>query len=460
MFKKILIANRGEIALRVFYACRELGIRTVAVYSEADEDSLHVRFADEDVCIGPPRSAESYLNVPAIISAAEITGADAIHPGYGFLSESAYLAEVCEACHIRFIGPTPNVIRLMGDKVRARRVMKKAGVPVLPGSDGPVQGEDQALKMAKDVGYPVMVKAAAGGGGRGMRIVRAPAELGPALRTAQREAQAAFGVGDVYLEKYIDAPRHIEVQVLGDHHGAVAHLGERECSIQRRHQKLIEEAPSTVLTEKTRRKLGSTVVDAARAVQYTNAGTFEFLMDASGRFYFIEANTRLQVEHGVTELVTGMDIVKEQIRVAAGERLSFKQGDVTFDGHALECRINAEHPETFVPSPGVIRAFSVPGGPGVRVDTFAHGECMVSPYYDSLMAKVMAHGRDRQEAIARMRRALELTVVEGIHTTIPLHLKILSDPDFVAGRLSTAFMDRYQAASDVAGGDRSLAAAG
>jgi acetyl-CoA carboxylase biotin carboxylase subunit len=348
----------------------------------------------------------------------------------------------------------------MGDKVRARRVMKKAGVPVLPGSDGPVQGEDRALKVAKDVGYPVIVKAAAGGGGRGMRIVRAPAELGPALRAAQREAQAAFGVGDVYLEKYIDAPRHIEVQVLGDHHGAVVHLGERECSIQRRHQKLIEEAPSTVLTEKMRRKLGSTVVDAARAVQYTNAGTFEFLMDASGHFYFIEANTRLQVEHGVTELVTGMDIVKEQIRVAAGERLSFRQGDVTFNGHALECRINAEHPETFVPSPGVIRAFSVPGGPGVRVDTFAHGECMVSPYYDSLMAKVMAHGRDRQEAVARMRRALELTVVEGIHTTIPLHLKILSDPDFLAGRLSTAFMERYQAPGDNARGDRSLAAAG
>ena len=443
MFKKILIANRGEIALRVIYACRELGIKTVAVFSEADESSLHRRFADEDVCIGPARSGESYLNVPAIISAAEITGADAIHPGYGFLSESAYLAEVCEACHIRFIGPSPNVIRLMGDKARARRAMKKAGVPLLPGSDGPVESEEQALKVAKDLGYPVIVKAAAGGGGRGMRIVRAAADLGPALRAAQREAQAAFGVGDVYLEKYIEGPRHIEFQILGDHHGAVVHLGERECSIQRRHQKLIEEAPSSVLTEKVRRKLGATVVDAARAVQYTNAGTFEFLMDGKGSFFFIEANTRLQVEHGITEMVTGVDIVKEQIRIAAGERLSFKQGDVTFSGHAIECRVNAEHPETFAPSPGVIRAFSVPGGPGIRVDSFVHAECSVSPHYDSLIAKIMAHGRDRQEAIARMRRTLSMSVVEGIHTSIPLHLRILADADFSAGRLSTAFMDRY-----------------
>jgi acetyl-CoA carboxylase biotin carboxylase subunit len=458
VFKKILIANRGEVALRVIYACRELGIGTVAVYSEADENQLHVRFADEAVCIGPPRGADSYLNVPAIISAAEITGADAIHPGYGFLSESAYLAEVCEACHVRFIGPSPNAIRLMGDKARARRVMKKAGVPVLPGSDGPIESEDRALRTAKELGYPVIIKAAAGGGGRGMRIVRAPGDLGTALRTAQREAQAAFGVGDVYVEKYIEGPRHIEFQVLGDHHGAVVHLGERECSIQRRHQKLIEEAPSSVLTEKLRRKMGSLVVDAARAVQYTNAGTFEFLMDPAGHFYFIEANTRLQVEHGITEMVTGIDIVKEQIRIAAGERLSFKQGDVTFDGHAIECRINAEHPETFTPSPGTVRAFSVPGGPGVRVDTFAHAECVVPPYYDSLVAKIMAHGRDRQEAIARMRRTLEMTVVEGIHTTIPLHLTVLADPDFAAGRLSTAFMDRYRPESRQPGA--SLAAAG
>src|SRR3954449_3072011 len=443
MFKKILIANRGEIAMRIIYACRELGIKTVAVYSEADENSLHVRFADEDVCIGPPRSADSYLNVPAVISAAEITGADAIHPGYGFLSESAYLAEVCEACHIKFIGPDPQVIRLMGDKARARRVMKKAGVPILPGSDGPLDNAEKALKLEKEIGFPVIVKATAGGGGRGMRIVRAPAELSHAVKTAQREAEAAFGVGDVYIEKYVDSPRHIEFQVLGDHHGAVIHLGERECSIQRRHQKLIEESPSPALTEKMRRKMGSIVIDAARAVQYTNAGTFEFLMDPQGHFYFMEANTRLQVEHPVTEMVTGIDIVKQQIRIAAGERLSFRQGDVTFTGHSIECRINAEDPDTFAPSPGVVHAYSVPGGPGVRVDTFIHAECTIPPYYDSMIAKIIVHGRDRQEAIARMRRTLEMTVIEGIKTSIPLHLKILAEPDFIAGRLHTGFMDRY-----------------
>ena len=443
MFNKVLIANRGEIALRVICACRELGIKTVAVYSEADEHSLHVRFADEDVCIGPARSLDSYLSVPAIISAAEITGADAIHPGYGFLSESAYLAEVCEACHIKFIGPSPNVIRLLGDKARARRAMKKAGVPILPGSDGPVDGEEKALKVAKDLGLPVIIKAVAGGGGRGMRVVRAADELPKALKTATREAEAAFGVGDVYLEKYVESPRHIEIQVLGDHHGHVVHLGERECSIQRRHQKLIEEAPSVALTEKQRRKLGATVVEAAQAVQYTNAGTFEFLMDPSGHFYFLEANTRLQVEHPVTEFITGVDIVKEQIKIAAGQRLSFKQGDIEFKGHALECRVNAEDPQTFAPSPGVIHAFSVPGGPGVRVDTFAHSECTVSPYYDSLIAKIITYGRDRTEAIARMKRTLEMTVVDGIKTSIPLHLKILNDPDFVAGKLSTSFMERY-----------------
>ena len=443
MFKKILVANRGEIALRVIFACRELGIKTVAVYSEADENSLHVRFADEDICIGPARSADSYLNVPAIISAAEITGADAIHPGYGFLSESAYLAEVCEACHIRFIGPAPNVIRLLGDKARARRAMKKAGVPILPGSDGPIDSEEKALKISRDLGLPVIIKAVAGGGGRGMRVIRNASELSKALKTAQREAEAAFGVGDVYIEKYVENPRHIEFQILGDHHGAVVHLGERECSIQRRHQKLLEEGPSIVVTEKQRRKLGATVVDAARAVQYTNAGTFEFLLDDKGSFYFLEVNTRVQVEHPVTEWITGIDIVKEQIRVAAGERLSFKQGDVTFTGHAIECRVNAEDPVTFQPSPGVINAFSVPGGPGVRVDTFAHSECTIPPYYDSMIAKIIVHGRDRQEAIARMRRTLEMTVIEGIKTSIPLHLKILSDADFIAGRFSTSFMDRY-----------------
>src|SRR5688572_11463748 len=445
MFNKSLIANRGEIALRVICACREMGIKTVAVYSEADEHSLHVRFADEDVCIGPARSADSYLSVPAIISAAEITGADAIHPGYGFLSESAYLAEVCEACHIKFIGPYPNVIRLMGDKARARRAMKKAGVPVLPGSDGPVQGEEQAAKVAKELGYPVIIKAVAGGGGRGMRVVRNADELGKALKTATREAEAAFGNGDVYLEKYVENPRHIEIQVLGDHHGNVIHLGERECSIQRRHQKLIEESPSIALTEKQRRKMGATVVDAARAVQYTNAGTFEFLMAPDGAMYFLEANTRLQVEHPVTEFVTGVDIVKEQIRIAAGEKLAFKQADITFKGHSIECRINAEDPDTFTPSPGVIHAWSVPGGPGVRVDTFVHAECTVSPYYDSLIAKIITHGRDRAEAIARMRRTLEMTVVDGIKTTVPMHLRILAEADFVAGRLTTAFMERFAA---------------
>ncbi len=443
MFKKILIANRGEVAMRIIYACRELGIKTVAVYSEADENSLHVRFADEDVCIGPARSADSYLNVPAVISAAEVTGADAIHPGYGFLSESAYLAEVCEACHIKFIGPDPQVIRLMGDKARARRVMKKAGVPILPGSDGPIESEEKALKIAKEIGYPVIVKATAGGGGRGMRVVRAPGELVQAVKTAQREAEAAFGVGDVYIEKYVESPRHIEFQILGDTHGNVVHLGERECSIQRRHQKLIEESPSPALTEKMRRKMGSIVIDAAKAVQYTNAGTFEFLMDSQGSFYFMEANTRLQVEHPVTEMVTGIDIVKEQIRIAAGQKLGFKQGDVVFTGHSIECRINAEDPDTFVPSPGLIRVFSVPGGPGVRVETFAHNDCTITPYYDSMIAKIIVHGRDRAEAIARMKRTLEMTVIEGIKTSIPLHLKVLADPDFIAGRMSTSFMERY-----------------
>jgi acetyl-CoA carboxylase biotin carboxylase subunit len=452
VFKKILIANRGEVALRIIFACRELGIKTVAVYSEADENSLHVRFADEDVCIGPARSADSYLNVPAVISAAEITGADAIHPGYGFLSESAYLAEVCEACHIKFIGPEPQVIRLMGDKARARRVMKKAGVPILPGSDGPIDTEDKALKVAKEIGYPVIVKATAGGGGRGMRVVRAAGELSHAVKAAQREAEAAFGVGELYLEKYVESPRHIEFQILGDHHGSVVHLGERECSIQRRHQKLIEESPSPALSEKMRRKMGGIVIDAAKAVQYTNAGTFEFLMDPDGRFYFMEANTRLQVEHPVTEMVTGIDIVKEQIRIAAGERLSFKQSEVTFTGHSIECRINAEDPDTFVPSPGVVHVFSVPGGPGVRVETFAHSECTISPFYDSMIAKIIVHGRDRSEAIARMRRTLEMSVIEGIKTTIPLHLRILNDPDFVAGKLSTSFMERFLSRPSASGG--------
>jgi acetyl-CoA carboxylase, biotin carboxylase subunit len=443
MFKKILIANRGEIALRVIWACKELGIQTVAVYSEADAQGLHVRFADQAVCIGPPRNIDSYLNIPAIISAAEITGADAIHPGYGFLSESAYLAEICEACNIRFIGPGPQAIRMMGDKSRARKTMQKAGVPVIPGSPGVLEDEDKAAKCAKDIGFPVILKASAGGGGRGMRVVRSAPELAPAFRAAQAEAQGAFGVPDVYLERYVEKPRHIEIQVMADTKGNVVHLGERECSIQRRHQKIIEEAPSSFVTEKLRRRMGETAVEAARAVQYVNAGTIEFLVDAGGSYYFMEMNTRIQVEHGVTELVTGRDLVKEQILVAAGERLSFAQKDIVWSGHALECRINAEDPDTFVPSPGTIRHLHLPGGPGVRVDTYAHDGCEVSPYYDSLVAKLMTHGRDRAEAVARMRRALDVVVMEGIKTNVPLHRRIMDDPDFVAGKLDTHFMERF-----------------
>jgi|TARA_B100002003_G_scaffold251950_1_gene299305 acetyl-CoA carboxylase biotin carboxylase subunit len=443
MFKKVLIANRGEIAIRIICACRELGVKTVAVHSEADEDSLHVRFADEAVCIGPSRSIDSYLNVPAVISAAEITGADAIHPGYGFLSESAYLAEVCEACNIRFIGPDPNVIRLMGDKARARRAMKKAGVPILPGSDGPIEDEKMAMGVADDLGYPVMIKATNGGGGRGLRVVWSAQEFTQAFTMARREAETAFGVGEVYLEKFIEEPRHIEFQVLADQYGATVHLGERECSIQRRHQKLIEESPSVAITPRLRKKMGKIVVDAAKAVSYRNAGTFEFLLDKEGRYYFLEANTRLQVEHPVTEMVTGLDIVKQQIRIAVGDRLGFKQSDIQMQGHAIECRVNAESPNTFVPSPGVIGTFNVLGGPGVRIDTFAHADCTVSPLYDSLVAKIIAHGRDRDESIARMRRTLGMAVVTGIETTIPLHLDILADAGFHAGEINTGFLDRF-----------------
>ena len=446
MLSKILIANRGEIALRVIYACRELGIRTVAVYSEADEHALNVRFADEEVCIGPARPMQSYLNVPAIITAAQVTGAQGIHPGYGFLSESPYLAEAAEACGITFIGPPLEALRLLGDKARARHAMKRAGVPVLAGTTQPPETLSAALKAARKLGFPLIVKASAGGGGKGMRIVRDPSDIEHAWTAAQREAAAAFGDGTLYLETYIEAPRHIEFQVLADGHGHVVHLGERECSIQRRHQKLVEEAPSVVLTDRQRRKLGRMVVDAARAVGYQNAGTFEFLMDERERFYFLEANTRLQVEHPITEMVTGVDIVKEQIRIASGEPLSFRQEDVAMTGHAIECRINAESPDTLRPSPGVIRVFSMPGGPGIRIDTAAHTDSTITPYYDSLVAKLIAHGRDRGEAIARMQRALEMTVIEGIETTLPLHRRILEDPDFIAGRLSTAFMDRYNGA--------------
>ena len=443
MFKKILIANRGEIALRVIYACRELGIATVAVYSEADEHALHVRFADQEICIGPPRPIDSYLNVPAIITAAELTGADAIHPGYGFLSENGYLAEASEACGITFIGPPPAVLRLIGDKSQARRAMKRAGLPVLPGTEEPPETVDRALKAARKLGYPLILKASAGGGGRGMRIVRQVDELEHAWKTAAQEAQVAFGDGRVYLERYVEAPRHIEFQVLADQHGHVVHLGERECSIQRRHQKLIEECPSSVLTARQRRKLGELVTEAAAAVGYQNAGTFEFLMDGDGQFFFLEANARLQVEHPVTEMVTGVDIVKEQIRVAAGRPLSVRQGDVTWSGHAIECRINAESPITFRPSPGVVKVFSMPGGPGIRIDTAAHADCTIPPYYDSLVAKVIAHGVDRAEATARMRRALAMTVIEGVETSVSLHLRILAEEDFQNGKLSTAFMDRF-----------------
>jgi len=443
VFKKILVANRGEIALRVIWACKELGIKTVAVYSEADRDSLHVRFADQAICIGPPRNIESYLNIPAIISAAEVTGAEAIHPGYGFLSESGYMAEICEACNIRFIGPSPQAIRLMGDKSRAKKTMMKAGVPVVPGSQGVLEDEHKAEKTARDVGYPLILKASAGGGGRGMRIVREASELAGAFRAAQSEAAAAFGVPDVYMEKYVENPRHIEIQIMADARGNIVHLGERECSIQRRHQKLIEEAPSPMMTERLRRRMGRTAVDAAEAVGYVNAGTIEFLVDAAGNYYFMEMNTRIQVEHGVSELVTGVDLVKEQILVAAGNPLSFSQRDIVLRGHAIECRINAEDPVSFVPSPGVIRYFHVPGGPGVRVDTFAHDGCSISPYYDSLVAKLMAYGRDRPEAIARMRRCLDAMIVEGIKTTIPLHRSLMDDPEFQAGRLDTGFLARW-----------------
>jgi acetyl-CoA carboxylase biotin carboxylase subunit len=442
MFKKILIANRGEIALRIILACREMGIKTVAVYSEPDENSLHVRFADEDVCIGPARAANSYLNVPAVISAAEITGADAIHPGYGFLAESAYLAEVCEACHIKFIGPDPQVIRLMGDKARARRVMKKAGVPVLPGSEGIVESEEKALKIARDIGFPVLIKATAGGGGRGMRIVTAASELSRAFRTASREAEAAFGVGDVYVEKYLMSPRHIEFQILGDHHGAVVHLGERECSIQRRHQKLLEEAPSPAVDEMMRAAMGTAAVEAARACGYVGAGTVEFLLDPQGFFSFMEMNTRVQVEHCITEAVTGIDIVKTGIAIAAGEQLGISQPEVEVHGVAIEFRINAEDPDNdFLPTPGTVTRWQPPGGPWVRFDSHVYQGYAVPPFYDSLLGKLIVWGRDRQEAIARGRWALDQFQVEGVKTTIPFHRRVLDHPLFVAGTVSTHFIE-------------------
>jgi acetyl-CoA carboxylase biotin carboxylase subunit len=443
MFEKILIANRGEIALRVICACKDLGIRTVAVYSEADRYSLHTRFADEAICIGPAKSSRSYLDIPSVISAAEITNADAVHPGYGFLSENADFAEVCETSGLRFIGPTPEVIRRMGQKQVARSAMEEAGVPILPGSKGILKNLEEALQIGEQIGYPVMLKASAGGGGRGMRVVRRAEEMPNLLAQAQAEAAAAFSCGDMYMEKLVENPRHIEFQVLGDQHGHVEILGERECSIQRRHQKLIEEAPSTAVTPELRERISESLRVALRGIGYTNAGTVEFLMDQDRNLHFIEVNARIQVEHPVTEMVTGVDLVKSQIRIAAGERLGdILRGPVEIRGHAIECRINAEHPETFVPSPGRITGLNLPGGAGIRVDTAAYHDGVIPPYYDSLVAKLIAHGGDRNEAIARMNRALDMFVVEGIYTSIPLHQRILAHPDFIAGKLDTGFLVR------------------
>jgi acetyl-CoA carboxylase biotin carboxylase subunit len=447
VFRKILIANRGEIALRIIWACRELGIKTVAIYSTADADSLHVKFADEEVCIGGPRNDESYLNVSAVISAAEITDSEAIHPGYGFLAESAHFAEVCRECGLTFIGPEPDVIRRMGDKATARRSMIQAGVPTVPGSEGVVESVEEAAELAQAIEYPVLIKASAGGGGRGMRMVNEPDELPRQFEAASNEASTAFGVADVYLEKFVVDPRHVEFQVIGDSHGNLVHLFERECSIQRRHQKLLEESPSTALNDALRQRMAAAACEAARAAGYTNAGTVEFLLDSRGDFYFIEMNTRIQVEHPVTEMVTGIDLIKEQIRIASGEPLSFTQDEVVMNGHAIECRITAEDPETFIPSPGKIQTFHPPGGPGIRLDTALYAEAVIPPYYDSMIAKVIARGNTRGEAILRMRRALDSFVVEGISTNLTLQQKILNEEDFVRGRLSTSFMDRFAAAT-------------
>ena len=446
MFRKILVANRGEIALRVLNACRELGIRTVAVYSEADRNSLHVRFADEAICIGPPRPADSYLNVPAVISAAEIANVDAIHPGYGLLSENANFAEVCRASNIKFIGPPPEVTRLMGEKEKARQTMKEAKVPILPGSDGVISTAEEAQEWAETVGYPVILKAKAGGGGRGMRIVRTDEDLPNLFHAAFTEAANAFGNGELYMEKFIEQPRHIEFQILADEHGNVVSLFERECSIQRRHQKLIEEAPSLQVTPQMREEIGSTLCRCLTHIGYQNAGTVEFLMDEDGQLYFIEMNTRIQVEHPVTEFITGIDLVKAQLRIAAGERLdSILPETLEIRGHAIECRINAEHPQKFTPSAGKITAFNVPGGNGIRVDTAQYAEGVVPPYYDSLIAKLIAYGRDRAEAMARMERALSQFVVQGIETSISLHQGIFQDEDFREGKFDTKFMERFLA---------------
>lgn len=446
MFKKILIANRGEIALRVICACKELGIKTVAIYSEADRNSLHVRFADEAICIGPPQLGQSYLNIPAVISAAEIANVDAVHPGYGLLSENANFAEVCETSNIKFIGPPPAVTRMMGEKEKARAAVKKHGVPILPGSDGIIGSEGEAIEWARQIGFPVIMKASAGGGGRGMRIVRSEAELPGLFKAAQSEAAAAFGNGDLYMEKFIERPRHIEFQVLADQYGNVVSLGERECSIQRRHQKLLEESPSTQVNQELRDQIGGILCKTLSEIGYVNAGTIEFLMDEDRRLYFIEMNTRIQVEHPVTEMVTDVDLVKSQLLIAAGARMSeVIKGPIVHRGHAIECRINAEHPEKFTPSAGKITTFNPPGGTGVRIDTAAYAEGVIPPYYDSLIAKLITRGKDREEAVSRMLRALDMFIVEGIFTTIPLHKRILADADFQAGKIDTTFIERFLA---------------
>jgi len=441
LFNKILIANRGEIALRVIRACKELDIRTVAVHSTADAESLHVRFADESVCIGPPNAALSYRNIPAILSAAEITDSEAIHPGYGFLAENANFAEMCETAGIKFIGPSPDNIRLMGDKARAKESMIKAGVAVVPGSKGAIASEKDIQKIAQKIGYPVIIKASAGGGGRGMRVVHSAGSLINSFLMAQSEAASSFGSPEVYIEKYLVDPRHVEFQILADERGNVVHLGERDCSVQRRHQKLVEESPSPALTPKMRRKMGDMAVTAAKSVKYRNAGTVEFIL-AGDKFYFMEMNTRIQVEHPVTEMVTGVDLIKEQIKAAAGLPLGFKQDDIKINGHSIECRINAEDPVKFTPSPGKITSFNIPGGPGIRVDTAAYSNYTVPPFYDSMIAKLIAHGEDRNEALNRMERALEEFIVEGISTSVPLHQRILRDPRFRSGEFHTGYLEK------------------
>jgi acetyl-CoA carboxylase, biotin carboxylase subunit len=441
MFGKILIANRGEIALRILRTCREMGIRSIVAHSTADAGSLPVRLADESICIGPEDSAQSYLNIPRIIAAAEVTDAEAIHPGYGFLAENATFAEICRACSIRFIGPSPEVIRLLGDKVRARELARKADVPLLSGSDGAVRDGTEARGVAETLGYPVLLKASLGGGGRGIRIVWDAETLEAAVRTCQSEAAAAFGSSEIYLEKYVEGARHVEVQILADGRGDMIHLGERDCSIQRRHQKLLEESPCPVMTPATRRELTDAALRLCRAAGYESAGTVEFLLDASGRFYFLEVNTRIQVEHPVTEMITGIDLVRAQIQIAGGEPLGLRQQDVAFRGHAIECRVTAEDPVSFAPSPGRVTAYVAPGGPGVRVDSHCFAGYTVPPYYDSLVAKVITHGADRAEALARMRRSVAEYVVEGIKTTLPLHARLLVDPRFAAGDYSTTFLE-------------------